>query len=162
MFHFTQRPRILWVVIGVLALVLVSETIVIGASTIHAGRAVTAIKVVTEEISASTSSTDYSTVPKMVLTLSVPNNQKAVFLATFSSYASGFCVVRGMVNGAVMAPSAAIFAAGGQTSPSSSTQFIAGPYPAGQYTITIQYENGGPGNTCWLGARTLSVLRSIS
>jgi hypothetical protein len=120
------------------------------------------MKVVTEDSGVSASST-LSDVPGMSLTMAVPAGEKGLFLATFSAdvYAiNAGCWLQMLIsgtNGGVMAPGQVLFQDHGSNA--SSMQFLAGPYPAGQYTMKVQWYVLGPGS-CGMAGRTLSILRS--
>jgi hypothetical protein len=145
------------------ALTLAAATGAVALSTFHSGHAVTAMKAVTQDNTATTTSKTWVDVPNMSLTLQVPSGQQAQFLVTFSSVVSpggnGLCYVHILVNRVVMAPGMVRFAQDYSGWTTGSMQFVAGPEPAGSYTFTVQFMVAGI-NTCSLWTRTLSVLRS--
>lgn len=162
MSRLRRRPRLAAAFALGLALALGATGGALAVSTIRSGHALKAIKVVTETSAVFNSSGSWMDVPSMAVTMTVPSSQKGLFLATFSSEAldtGGACWVRMLVNGVEMPPNLVQFATATNGFVSASSQFVAGPYPAGTYNFTVQFNSNN--TLCWLGARTLSVERAV-
>jgi hypothetical protein len=134
----------------------------IAAATVRNGKAVKAVSVVaaSDTAWATTTTTD---VPNMSVTMSVPANQKGLFVATFSASANGPCDVSMTIsgpNGGDMPPGNGWFHSDPNNSDWNSAQFIAGPYPSGTYTLKVRFSTTSV-NACYLAQRTLAVERSL-
>ena len=162
MSRLVTRPRIVAIVIAVMAVVIVGVSVALGISTTRTGKAVKAMKVVTEDSNESTVSTAWTDLAGMSLTMAVPSGEQGLFLATFAAAANSgtnVCRVQMLIsgaNGGVMPPGEVPFHGSG----TNSIQFLAGPYPAGQYTLKVQFAGQVGGGVCALQQRSLSILRS--
>jgi hypothetical protein len=148
--------------IAALTLLLIATSAALAISTIRKAHAVTAVQVVTEDNIVSPG-VNWTDVPSMSLSMNVPTSQKALFLATFSAETDpdpNPCWVRMLINGAQMPPGQVMYASQTDGWTSNSNQFLAGPYPTGTYTFTVQFMSSGVGANCNLRLRTLSILRA--
>jgi hypothetical protein len=164
------RQLTLAVALG-MALVLAAVGGSFATSLLRSGGPVRAMKVATADQEAATDSNNWTDIPNMTVTMTVPSGEKGLFLATLSgeTACSGAlgneCRVRVTINGNTLAPAAAdigvIFASATTTGTryASSAQLVSGPLSAGSYTIKAQYRIYGAGYF-QLERRTLSVVRS--
>jgi hypothetical protein len=160
--RLTRRPRLVLMVLGVLTLLLLSETLVLAAGTLRTGDSVRAVDVTTGPGS-TTKSTSWVSVDGMSLTMTVPSNQKGLFLAAFSAMAQeqlseGICDVAMTVNGSWMAPASVTFDSGDTAARTHTKQFVAGPLPPGAYTFNVLFSV--PFGECIPSYPILSVLRA--
>jgi hypothetical protein len=168
--------------IVVLALLLAVSSVAVAASIAKSGKAVTALKVVTDDGNAEpyahTTSHEWTDIPGMSTTIKVPSRTKGLLLITFSAETrctedvggtSAQCRIRALVDSSVVAPGEVSFADAAGTTDADypwqvfeahSMQFVAGPLSAGTHTVTLQYQvqNGTP--LFEHSNRTLSILRS--
>ena len=169
-----QSRRILAVAIVGLALSVVTETAVLAASITNSGKAVTAVRTATDNSDYFTASTTPVDMPSMSVSVSVPSNQKAILVITFSAQshcttASGaFCWVRVIVDGSSASPGDIAFGSGvisnfsSQAWQANSMQFTAGPLASGSHTVSVKWwesDDDGQGDFR-VESRTLTVLRS--
>ena len=174
--------RALTLVVIVMALLLAAASATYAISIAKSGKAVTAVKVVTDDGTAGpyalTTSHEWADIPGMSTTIKVPSRTKGLLLITFSAetrctedveITSAQCRIRALVDSSVVAPGEVIFADAAGTSEAQfpyevfeahSMQFVAGPLKAGTHTVTMQYQviQGTP--YFELGSRILSILRS--
>ena len=173
MSRFMRRPQLLLVAVFLLGALLAGSGVVVAASVIKSGKAVTAVKVVTDAAAVSTASQTYADVPGMSLSVTVPSGEKAVLLITFSaqsrcldgSGATAFCYARVLVDGNTALPGEVIFdsAADGNAAnayETNSMQFVVGPLNAGGHTVRVQTRVDEAVSSFTMAHRTLSVLRS--
>ena len=182
MLHILRRPRRLAsIVAAVLALLLAAQSVVLAATLVRGGKAVTAVRTVT--------ATDFiehlpkpgfgfEDMPGMSTTINVPSNTRGLLIITLSSEtncgaladlpdSTGYCYVRVLVDGVGAAPGAVVFdSLEGNPSGESpyaweanTMQFVAGPLEAGTHTIKVQWRVNDS-ISFWAGKRTLTVLRS--
>jgi hypothetical protein len=159
------------VTVSVLAL-LIGETAVLAAAQTRGGGPVRAVRVVTDDDSLFTVSSTWTNVPGMSVGVTIPSDEHALLLITFSAAIAcqetspndtvAYCSLRVLVDGKQAAPLSIVAqAADNQTiSPRElgSMQWAAGPLPSGRHTVTVQYmATNGAFN---ISARTLSVLQS--
>ena len=179
------KPRIRWlvpVVIAALAMTVAVETAVLGVVVSKSGKAVTAVKAVTETTLATTTSADWVNIPGMTTTINVPANQRALLIITFSAETvcypdlysrSGVCYVRVLVDGTPSTPSEVIFDGTFETyhdgpihlqaaAEVNSMQFVAGPLGSGTHTVTVQWLviDAATDTIFRMQERTLTILRS--
>ena len=174
--------RVLMLIVVAMTLLLAAETVVLATSTTKTGKAVTAVKIVsdpyTSEPYASTTSHTWVAMPGMSTTITVPANTKALLLITFSAETrcaeqvdetNAQCWVRAMVNSNAASPGEVVFdnayEAWDIDSPwlgleTNSMQFVAGPLNPGTYTVAMQFRTDYGSPLFVLESRTLSVLRS--
>ena len=134
------------------------------AATTLSGRAVTAVKVVSDAAESSTLSSTFMDIPGATVTIKVPAATQALLLVRFSGESRcdisfpATCAVRVLVNGVEAQPSrgiASAFDSAPGTGPptqvvlrqSHSIDRSAGPLDPGSYTVDVQYaisfEGGG-------------------
>jgi hypothetical protein len=175
MSRLLRRPRLLLVAVFLLGALLAGSGVVVAAQVIKTGRAVTAVKVVTETSQgyASTPFT-WTDIGGMSTSVTVPSGEKAILLITFSAQTtctrssatvSTYCQIRVLVDGAAALPGFVNFdsAADGNSAiapETNSMQFVAGPLNAGSHTIKVQGLVDEAQSTFVLTSRTLSILRS--
>lgn len=173
--------RLASVIVAALLLTVAAETAVLAVAVAKTGKAVTAVKVVTQSTLATTTSSTYANMPDMSTTITVPTNQQALLLITFSAETDcklvevefGYCLMRVLVDGSPAAPGQVIFDGTwnnrGGTNPegdqvsmqANSMQFVAGPLGSGSHTVTVQWLVNDPlENQFRVQERTLSVLRA--
>ena len=166
-------------VVAVLALlaVLTVDGTVLAALVGRNGRAVTAVRTVTNDVEWRTASADWVDVPDMKVSVSVPADQKAILVITFSTAsrcalsldaAHNTCAIRVLLDGNVVSPGEVIWThverREGDTSVRS-MQWIAGPVAAGEHIVKVQAQMEPPAvvlppGSFTLVGRTLTVLRS--
>ena len=175
------RSRFLVVTVAVLGLTLAAETVVLGVAVSKSGKAVTAVKTVTETTLATTESSSFVDLPAMSTTVSVPSGQKALLIITFSAEVTcapegaseGTCVIQVLVDGTPAAPGHPIFNSSHDQdgafhddqfeSEANSIQFVAGPVSSGQHVVKVQWlvDSAAGGDVQFrVQERTLTVLRS--
>jgi len=174
MSRLLRRPRLLLVAVFLLGALLAGSGVVVAAQVIKTGKAVTAVKVVTEtsQSYANTAFT-WTDIAGMSTSVTVPSGEKAILLITFSaqslcSDASGattYCQIRVLVDGIAAPPGPVNFdsAADGNSAlaaEANSMQFVAGPLNAGSHTIKVQGLVDEAQSTFVVRSRTLSILRS--
>ncbi len=179
MIRFTSRPgRLIGVVAIVLGLVITTATAALAVDLVKSGKSVTAVKTITSDAFNQTTSSTFSNMPGMSTTITVPANQKALLIITFSGEtnclgnANGVCLIRVMVDNNAAPPGEIVFDSVGRTVPfqqdpvfsyqSNSMQFVAGPLNAGQHQVTVQWRMSDPSatNGFTMNQRTLTILRS--
>ena len=169
-----RRPRLMLVAVFLLGALLAGSGVVVAAQVIKTGKAVTAVKVVTEtsQSSASTPFT-WTDVVGMSTSVNVPSGEQAILLITFSAQtnctdgtgATTYCQIRVLVDGNAAPPGIVTFdsAADGNAAiagETNSMQFVAGPLNAGSHTIKVQGLVDEAQSTFVLGAaRSASCAR---
>ena len=179
------KLRLRWlvpVVIAALAMTVAVETAVLGVVVSKSGKAVTAVKAVTETTLATTTSAEWVNIPGMTTTINVPASQRALLIITFSAetvcYAeqfqrSGACYVRVLVDGTPSTPSQVIFDGTWENytegaidfqaaAEVNSMQFVTGPLISGTHTVTVQWLVADLATDTFfrMQERTLTILRS--
>ena len=167
------RHRLLVPVTLALAIMTGAAGATVATEFLRRGGALKAVQVVTEDLYFYANSLNYVDVPKMSLTLNVPAGERAVFVATFSGEAAcahhsqpAYCYLRVvLVNVGELVPGEVTFVA--ETSPiaanvaaSHSMQFLAGPYPSGQYTFKVQVRTNSIGTNFIISKQTFTVWRA--
>jgi hypothetical protein len=158
---------------AVLAALLTGESVAL-AFTLRGG-AVKSLVVASAISTATITSTSWTDVSEMSVTLSVPSGQQGLLLITFSATGSctdddglvnGWCWVRVLVDGFEASPSqttwdSAADSNNGNAREAASMQWFRGPINAGQHVVTVQarVDQAVPG-TFLLHNRVLSVLRA--
>jgi hypothetical protein len=186
MSDLTRLPRSsLFLVPALVAALIAGGSVVYAATTAKSGKAVTAVRTVTADQFAETSSFTYSDLTGMSTTISVPSSQKALLIVTFSADSSCVtstvprpdtqCFLRVLVDGAPAAPGEVIFDSAPDGDPSNldpsyiretnAMQFVAGPVNAGSHTIKVQWRTDDmlidfSGGHFYVWGRTLTVLRA--
>jgi hypothetical protein len=165
MSRLRRSPRLLAVALGA-ALVLVASGAVVATSFIRSGGALKAMKAITSDTTyGECCPLDWTDVyvasvgsESFAVTMKVPNSTNGLFLATFSGQieGGGGCRLRLLINSGIMVPGPVTIDDSTEYT-MQSMQWIAGPYPAGTYTFKVQHTG-----LCYLGPRTLSVVRSQS
>src|SRR5688500_5085571 len=112
--HFIPRlGRTVPIVIAARALTGAAGTVVRGVTISKSGKAVTAVRTVTESTLATTRSVAWGDIPGMSTTINVPANQRALLIITFSAetncvpdFSSGraSCLLRVLVDDAPVSP----------------------------------------------------------
>ena len=166
------RKSTLVVVFALIAVLLVGGA-VLAAGVGRNGKAVTAVRTVTAKTSFYIANTNggWVDVADMKLSVTVPNDQKAVLLITFSMSSmcapvdadgNANCIVRVLLDGNEVDPGKVDWdwtLVEQQTFLSArSMQWVAGPVNAGEHQVKVQLASFA-GNTTGQ-ARTLTVLRS--
>jgi hypothetical protein len=169
-----RTGRFLIVALVGLVLLLATETVVLATVATKSGKAVTAVKTVTNDGSDLTASTTYVNLAGMSTTMTVPSTQKALLIITFSAETNcywegqmtGFCGLRVLVDGSMPAPgevffnSVAVNSGTGAAWQTNSMQWVAGPLNAGGHTIAVQWHVTNENVHFGIDRRTLTVLRS--
>jgi len=160
--------------IAVLALVaiLAVEGAALAAAVGRNGKAVTAVRTLTSQGGTNFTTTNWIDVPDMKLFVTVPKDQKAILVITYSadtmcsgnaSYGA-VCLIRVTVDGQDTAPGGVQWSYNyANETPESgvaSMQWVAGPLSPGDHQVKVQASIGNANNTFWLGQQTLTVLRS--
>jgi hypothetical protein len=150
----------LGIVALVLAGVLGTAGIVVAAATAGSGKGVTAVKTVTANAAGTlnVTSTTFTDMADMSLSISVPADTTAMLLITFSAetLCSGVCRVRALVDGNIVQPGELIFQTAGASWGANSMQFVAASVAAGPHTVKIQARTD---SSFLLDVRTLTLLR---
>ena len=161
--------RRLAIALALTAALLVSGT-AFAVTTVLTGKAVTALKVVTDDQSISTISSEWQDIPGMSASIGVPADQKAVLVTTFSGEMSCFdvgwaCYVRVLVDGSVAKPGQVTLTSDGETFSDlgpHSMQWAIGGVRAGAHTVKVQFRKlTEDGYSLHIGKRTLTVLRAV-
>ena len=169
-----RKPLVI-VVLALLA-VLTIDGAVLAALVGRNGRAVTAVRTVTNDIEWRTASANWVDVPDMKVSVSVPAGEKAILVITFSTAsrcalyqaAHNTCAIKVLLDGNVVSPGEVIWTHVEQTEGDTSVgsmQWVAGPVAAGEHVVKVQAQMEPPpvvlppGSFTLLG-RTLTVLRS--
>lgn len=159
------------ILIFALAAVIAVEGAALAAAVGRNGKSVTAVRTVVSEALWSTESGNWIDVPDMKTFVSVPKDQKAILIVTFSTTAvcnpgettPAACLVRVLLDGQEVSPGVAQWGAGfaGVNSGAGvrSMQWVAGPVPQGDHQVKVQASTGGTG-AIGLYHMTLTVLRS--
>jgi hypothetical protein len=166
------RKSTLVVVLALVAVLLVGGG-VLAATVGRNGKAVTAVRTVTANASF-LSTPSYNTwvdVPDMKLFLTVPRDQKAVLVITFSmsssctpidAYVNANCSVRVILDGNAVDPGGVEWdwTLGGDAAflSARSMQWVAGPVLPGEHQVKVQLSASA--GTIFGSDRTLTVLRS--
>jgi hypothetical protein len=168
------RPGTSMVVMALLGAVVAATAI---AASEQGGGPITAVKVVRDENSHATTSTDYVDLPGATTTITVPSGQRALILARFS--AASFCdavnvsancesYVRILIGGVEGAPATGV---GGFNDAPAGQGFRGshaiersrgglGGLPAGNYQVKVQFRVLSSATVVYLGPWHLTVERS--
>jgi hypothetical protein len=176
MSRLMRRPRLMLVAVFLLGALLAGSGVVVAATVVKSGKAVTAVKAVTSNdawqfSTATNAANTWTDVTGMSLNISVPSSQKALLLITFASQVychdgdgtSVYCKVRVLVDGNEASPGDVIFDGGWDGNgaiETNSMQWVHGPVNAGQHTIKVQALLDEASSNIVLSERTLTVLRS--
>jgi len=157
--------RLAGILVLALTALVVTETAVLATTLSKKGGPVTKVKTVTADDAPTTTSTSFSNVPGMSISMSVPSGQKALFVVTLSAvsvcYTEGvLCYVRLLVDNNPAPPGDLIFNSNASGPGAHSMQFVAGPLSAGTHTVEVQWMVDEVGATFQMAERTLTVLRS--
>jgi hypothetical protein len=162
----TISTRPLLALIAVVALSVIGAASVVAATVKLSGGQVYAVKTATENLPTTHGGTSWANVPGMSVAASVPADQPAVLVITFSAEhfcpggSAGECRVRAIVDGvAVAAPGAVVFKQGISIRETTSMQWVKLVSP-GAHTVTIQTSSSWPLLGFTLYERTLTVLQS--
>ena len=178
MLRIRLSTRAFFSVVLSLVLALALATAVIAAShVIRSGKAVTAVRTVVSSTHETTTSTTYADIPGMSASVTVPADQKALLIVTFSAQthcgngldpnASADCLVRVLVDGNPADPAEAAIRSArspgtGIGWAGNSMQFVYGPVSSGTHTVKVQFRVFNYSNTSGflVAQRTLTVLRA--
>ena len=173
-----RRPRLFVFVVLLVGTMLAGSGVVFAATMVSGGKAVTAVRTVTENsaqaIVAGNSQIDYVDLIGMSTTINVPSDTQALLIITFSAANScvdgsapptAYCLVRVLVDGNLVPPGVTLLrgSADGSNSlaiASNSMQFVYGPVSAGTHTVKVQGKPNEDHSTFNIYGRTLTVLRS--
>jgi hypothetical protein len=161
--------RLAGILVLALAALVVTETAVLATTLSKKGGPVTKVKTVTADDAPVTTSTSFSNVPGMSVSMSVPSGQTALFVVTLSAVStcyisaaieSALCYVRLLVDNNPAPPGDLVFISYASGAGAHSMQFVAGPLSAGPHTVQVQWLVDHEGATFQMAERTLTVLRS--
>jgi hypothetical protein len=164
-----RRP--LAIVVLVLVAVLAVEGAVLAAGVGRNGKAVTAVRTVTKNTAQNITSSSWIDVADMKTFITVPKDQKAILLVTYSAdttcagteVSGGVCAVRVTLDGQEVSPGSVQWSYNyANETPEAgvaSMQWVAGPVATGDHQIKVQAALQ-TGSYFYIGQQTLSVLRS--
>jgi hypothetical protein len=162
------------VVVLVLVAILAAESVVLAAAVGRNGRAITAVRTVTDaEPWAAPGVTGFVDLPDMKTFISVPAGEKALLVITFSAdstcgapdNAVAECEIKVTLDGNGVSPGTVNWSFAAPDVPGSgesgvrSMQWVAGPVPSGNHQVKVQGRLARPGSFS-IGERTLTVLRA--
>ena len=168
MAHSRTRSRLVTAVALALAVAFGASSAVVATSFMRSAKSIKAVKTVTDDVwwFLGYNGGNFADVSNMSLTLSVPSGEKALFIVTFSAVSEadnlGTCGVEATINGAVLVPGSVAFTTS-SAAQANSMQWIAGPEPAGSYTVKIRAHEGFNSATpiCGIEKRTMIVERAL-
>lgn len=177
--HWSGRKRsnALVIAVAVVAMTIATVAGALAASVIKTGKSVTAVRAVMNDNYEWTNSPTAVDMPSMTLSVTVPDNQRALLVITFSaesfctSYSATACWIRAVVDGNVASPGNVAWGSGvvsdctGSSWQANSMQFVHGPVNAGSHTVKIQWWDTDNDSGSYFGdfvveSRTLTVLRA--
>jgi hypothetical protein len=154
-----------------LAALLALEGAVLAAGIGRNGKAVTAVRTVTNGTPQTVASSNWIDVADMKTFVTVPKDQKAILVITYSAFtmcsgttvSGGVCMVRVLLNGQEVSPGPVQWSYNyANESPEAgvaSMQWIAGPVATGDHQVKVQ-ASLSTGDDFYIAQQTLSVLRS--